>query len=93
VFRHSGAHIWFGAHLTSCLADNWDASSGLKRPGCEVEHSPLSSAELKNGWSYTSSTSYAYFVAITGTNLPSCKFVSLVSVSLITLPYDKITTV
>jgi hypothetical protein len=26
----------------------------VKRPGCEAEHSPPSSAEVKNAWSYTS---------------------------------------
>jgi len=26
----------------------------LKRPGYEVDHSPPSSAEIKNAWSYTS---------------------------------------
>jgi hypothetical protein len=30
-------------------------SRGLKRPGRETDHSPLSSAEVKNAWSYTSS--------------------------------------
>ena len=28
--------------------------SGVKRPGREMNHSPTSSAEGKNGWSYTS---------------------------------------
>jgi hypothetical protein len=26
----------------------------IKRPGCEADHSPQSSAEVKNAWSYTS---------------------------------------
>jgi hypothetical protein len=29
-------------------------SLGVKRPGSEADHSPLSSAEVKNAWSYTS---------------------------------------
>jgi hypothetical protein len=29
-------------------------SLGIKRPGCEADHSPPSSAEVKNTWSYTS---------------------------------------
>jgi hypothetical protein len=29
-------------------------SLGVKRPGREVDHSPPSSAEVKNAWSYTS---------------------------------------
>jgi hypothetical protein len=27
---------------------------GIKRPGCEADHSSPSSAEVKNAWSYTS---------------------------------------
>jgi len=27
---------------------------GLKQLGCEADHSPPSSAEVKNAWSYTS---------------------------------------
>jgi hypothetical protein len=29
-------------------------SLGVKRPGLQVDHSPPSSAEIKNAWSYTS---------------------------------------
>jgi hypothetical protein len=29
---------------------------GVKRPGREADHSPLSSAEVKSAWSYTSTT-------------------------------------
>jgi hypothetical protein len=29
-------------------------SLGVKRPGSEADHSPPSSAEVKNAWSYTS---------------------------------------
>jgi hypothetical protein len=29
-------------------------SLGIKWPGCEADHSPPSSAEVKNAWSYTS---------------------------------------
>jgi hypothetical protein len=32
-------------------------SLGIKRPGREADHSPLSSAEVKNAWSYTSTPS------------------------------------
>jgi hypothetical protein len=31
-------------------------SLGVKRPGREADHSPPSSAEVKNAWSYTSTT-------------------------------------
>jgi hypothetical protein len=29
-------------------------SLGVKRPGCEADHSPPSNADVKNAWSYTS---------------------------------------
>jgi hypothetical protein len=35
-------------------------SLGIKRPGREADHSPLSSAEVKNAWSYTSTPQYAF---------------------------------
>jgi hypothetical protein len=34
-------------------------SRGVKRPGCEAHHSPPSSVEVKNAWSYTSTLQYA----------------------------------
>jgi hypothetical protein len=33
---------------------------GVKQPGCEADHSPLSNAEVKNTWSYTSTPQYAF---------------------------------
>jgi len=30
------------------------SSPGVKRPECKVNHSPPSSAQVKNAWSYTS---------------------------------------
>jgi hypothetical protein len=35
-------------------------SLGVKRPGCEADHSPPSSAEVKNAWSYTSTPQYVF---------------------------------
>jgi hypothetical protein len=35
-------------------------SLGVKRPGSETDHSPPSSAEIKNTWSYTSTPQYAF---------------------------------
>jgi hypothetical protein len=32
----------------------------VKRPGREADHSPPSSAEVKNAWSYTSTPQYAF---------------------------------
>jgi mannose/fructose-specific phosphotransferase system component IIA len=39
----------------------------VKRSGCEANHSPPSSAKVKNVSSYTSNPDYAY---VQGTNLP-----------------------
>jgi hypothetical protein len=35
-------------------------SLGVKRPGCEADHSLPSSAEVKNAWSYTSTPQYVF---------------------------------
>jgi hypothetical protein len=35
-------------------------SLGVKRPGREADHSPPSSAEVKNTWSYTSTPTYVF---------------------------------
>jgi hypothetical protein len=35
-------------------------SLGLKRQGHETDHSPPSSAEVKNAWSYTSTPQYVF---------------------------------
>jgi hypothetical protein len=35
-------------------------SPAVKRPGREADHSPPSSAEVKNAWMYTSIPSYAF---------------------------------
>jgi hypothetical protein len=43
-------------------------SLGVKQPGCEVDHSLLSSAVVKNEWLCTSAPLYA-FVTCTGTIL------------------------
>jgi hypothetical protein len=37
-------------------------SLGVKRPGRKADHSPQSSAEVKNAWSYTLLAQYAYMV-------------------------------
>jgi hypothetical protein len=34
-------------------------SLGVKWPGREADHSPLSSAEVKNAWNYTPAPQYA----------------------------------
>jgi hypothetical protein len=35
-------------------------SVGIKRPGCEADHSPPSGAEVKNAWIYTSTPQYVF---------------------------------
>jgi hypothetical protein len=37
-----------------------DLFLGVKRPGRESDHSPPSSAEVKNTWSYTSASQYVF---------------------------------
>jgi len=52
---------------------------GVKRPGREADHSPLSGAKVKNSWSYTPIPQYASLVWCSvkkeniGTNLLHCK--------------------
>jgi len=36
----------------------------VRRPWLEVDHSALSSAEVKNKWSYTSTAAYAFTVCV-----------------------------
>jgi hypothetical protein len=43
-----------GAHPASYPMDTRGLSLGVKRPGREADHSPTSSAEVKNAWSCTS---------------------------------------
>jgi hypothetical protein len=47
-------------------------SSGVKRPECEVNHSPPSSAALINEWVYTSTPLHA-FMACTRTAVLACR--------------------
>jgi len=35
---------------------------GVKQTGCEADHSPPSSTEVKNAWNYTSTPSYIFMV-------------------------------
>jgi hypothetical protein len=37
-------------------------SLGIKQPGLEADHSPLTTAEFKNAWNYTSSIARAFLV-------------------------------
>jgi hypothetical protein len=43
-----------GAHPASYSMDTGILFRGIQRPGREADHSPPSSAEVRNEWSYTS---------------------------------------
>jgi hypothetical protein len=47
-------------HPASYPMGTWALSLGVKRPGREADHSPPSSAEVKNAWSYTSIPQYVF---------------------------------
>jgi hypothetical protein len=49
-----------GAHPASYPTGTRGSFPWLKRPGREADHSPPSSAEVKNAWSYTSTPHYAF---------------------------------
>jgi len=46
----------FGFHLASFTVDSGKFSTGLKQSLLEADHLPPSRAEVKNAWSYTSTT-------------------------------------
>jgi hypothetical protein len=52
--------IGFGAHPASYPTDTVSLSSVIKRPGRQVDHSFLSSSEVKNAWGYTSTPQYIF---------------------------------
>jgi hypothetical protein len=49
-----------GAHPASYRRILGALSLGIKRSGCEADHSPPSIAEVKNEWSYTSTPQYVF---------------------------------
>jgi hypothetical protein len=49
-----------GAHPASYPMGSGGSFPGVKRAGREAEHSPPSSAEIKNAWIYTSIPQYAF---------------------------------
>jgi hypothetical protein len=53
---HNRVHSVSEAHPASYLVGNRGSFPGVKRPEREADHSPPSSAEVKNAWSYTSTT-------------------------------------
>lgn len=58
---------WYPPSL--CSVGTRDSALGLKQAACEADHSPTSSAKVRNEWSYTTTTLYA-FMTCAGTTLP-----------------------
>jgi hypothetical protein len=56
----STVHDDIGAVLASYPMGTRGSFRGVKRPGREADHSPPSSAEVRNAWSYTSSPQYVF---------------------------------
>jgi hypothetical protein len=48
-----------GVHATSYPMGTGALSPGVKRPGCESDHSPPTSTEVKKIWIYTPTPPYA----------------------------------
>jgi hypothetical protein len=55
------------SYLASCPVDTGNLFLGIKWLGCVADHSPLSSAQFKDVWSYTS-TSLLISSALKGIN-------------------------
>ena len=51
------------------LMGTWVPCWGVQKPGREFDHSPPSTAKVKNEWSYTFTPPYT-FMGCTGKNLP-----------------------
>jgi hypothetical protein len=54
-------------------------SPEVTQPGCEADHSPLSSAKAEEWWSYTSTPSYLLMVSGTASPLPFTGYITLTS--------------
>jgi hypothetical protein len=57
---HHRVQTGSGAHLASYPMNTRGSFPGVKRPGRETDHSPPSSAEVKNEWSHISTSQYAF---------------------------------
>jgi hypothetical protein len=57
---HHRVQTGSGSHPASYPMGTGAVSLGIKRPGRKVDHSPPSSAEVKNAWSYTSTLQYVF---------------------------------
>jgi hypothetical protein len=57
---HHRVQYCSGTHRASYPMGTGVLSLRVKRPGREADHSPPSSAEVKNVWGYTSTPKYAF---------------------------------
>jgi hypothetical protein len=57
---HHKVQTGSGAHSASYTKGSRGLSLGVKRLELEADHSPPSSAEIKNAWSYTSTPQHAF---------------------------------
>jgi hypothetical protein len=53
-------HTGYGAHRTSYPVGTGGSFSGCKASGCEADHLPQTSAEVKKMWIYTFTPPYAF---------------------------------
>jgi hypothetical protein len=60
LFLHHRVQTGSGAHPASYSMGNGSSFPGGKTAGSEADHSPPSSAEVKNAWIYTSTPQYIF---------------------------------
>jgi hypothetical protein len=60
IFSSPNVQTGSGVHPTSYPMDTGVLSPGVKRQGREADHSPPTTAEVKNTWIYASSRPYAF---------------------------------
>jgi hypothetical protein len=51
-----------GAHPASYPMGTSGSFTGVKQPGCEADHPSLSSDDVKNAWSYTSTPPFIFMM-------------------------------
>jgi hypothetical protein len=60
LYLHHRVKTSSGLHPASYPMGTGDSFPEVKRPGGEADHSPPSSVEVRNTWSYTSTFPYAF---------------------------------
>jgi hypothetical protein len=71
--RQNNIHIRSGVQAASCLVGT-EFVPGVKRPPCDVHHSPPSSTEVKRKWSFTSAPP-ACLLSVDSEDFTLCMFV------------------